>query len=170
MAIYIALLRGINVGGNTIFPMAELKAICESAGFKNVRTYIQSGNVLFESELTEAQQVKVLEDAIQTSKQRYIPVMIRSSTAMEEVLMRNPFPEAVPAQVGVLFLTNPVPADLFKGVPIPGKEEVMVAGREIYIHFPDGMGRSKLKFPKIKEEGTMRNMNTVSKLVQLVNK
>lgn len=167
MAIYIALLRGINVGGNTTFPMAELKAICEETGFKNVRTYIQSGNVLYESDLPEEQQVKVLEEAIKASKQKHIPVMIRSTEEMEAMLTRNPFPDALPKQVGVLFLTNPVPNDLFKDVIIEGREEVVVSGREIYIHYPDGMGRSKLKFPPMPEQGTMRNMNTVTKLVQL---
>ncbi|MDX1941062.1 MAG: DUF1697 domain-containing protein [Saprospiraceae bacterium] len=167
MAIFIALLRGINVGGNTIFPMAELKAICEAAGFKNVRTYIQSGNVLFETELSEVEQVNILEDAIKTSKQKHIPVIIRSAAEMEAVLTRNPFPDALPAQVGVLFLVNKAPNDLFKDVIMEGREEVVVSGREIYIHFPDGMGRSKLKFPKAAQEGTMRNINTIVKLVKL---
>lgn len=167
MTTYIALLRGINVGGNTTFPMTELKAICEAAGFKKVRTYIQSGNVLFESELTEEVIIKTLEEAIQVNKQKHIPIIIRSAREMEEVLLRNPFPDALPAQVGVLFLVNKVPNHLFKDVIIEGREEVMVSGREIFIHYPDGMGRSKLKFPAMPEAGTMRNINTVTKLVKL---
>lgn len=169
MAIYIALLRGINVGGNTSFPMAELKAICEDAGFTKVRTYIQSGNVIFESDLAEEVIIKTLEEAIQVNRQKHIPVMIRSAAAIEAVLSRNPFPDALPAQVAVLFLVNKVPNDLFKNVIIPGREEIIISGREIYIHYPDGMGRSKLKFPKMPEPGTMRNMNTVAKLVTLAS-
>ena len=76
----------------------------------------------------------------------------------------------MPAQVGVLFLTSAVSQDLFKDVSIPGGEEVVVDGREIYIHYPDGMGRSKLKFPPMPEQGTMRNINTINKLVQLASK
>jgi uncharacterized protein (DUF1697 family) len=167
MVTFIALLRGINVGGNTTFPMAELKAICEAAGLQNVRTYIQSGNVLFESALTEAQLVQVLEEAIKVKQQKHIPVMIRSLPEMEAVLVDNPFPDAEPAKVGVLFLSKPVSKDLFKNVMIPGPEKVVVSGREIYIHYPDGMGRSKLKFPKMPEQGTMRNINTVTKLVKI---
>lgn len=135
MTTYIALLRGINVGGNTIFPMAELKQICEEAGCKNVRTYIQSGNVLLESDLAEAELLQTLETAIEKARQRRIPVVIRSAEEMERVLADNPFPDAQPSQVGVLFLVNRAPKDLFKEVTIEGREEVLVAGREIYIHY-----------------------------------
>ncbi len=167
MTTSIALLRGINVGRNNSFPMAELKAICENTGFKNVRTYIQSGNVLFETELSEAEQVNTLEAAIKTSRQKHIPLIIRSAAEMDAVLRHNPFPGALPARVGVIFLAIPAQADLFKDVIMDGGEEVIISGREIYIHFPDGMGRSKLKFPKAALEGTMRNINTVAALVKL---
>lgn len=170
MTTFIALLRGINVGGNTMFPMAALKAICVEVGCKNVRTYIQSGNVVLESDLTEAQLIKALEEAIEAKQQKHIPVVIRSIKEMEAVLADNPFPNAVPAQVGVLFLTKAAPKEVFKDVPIPGREEIVVAGREIYIHYPDGMGRSKLKLPKMPEQGTTRNINTVGKLVALAEK
>lgn len=167
MTTYIALLRGINVGKNNSFPMSELKAICTEAGCKHVRTYIQSGNVLLESELAEAMLVQTLEQPIQAYKQKRIPVMIRSAAEMASVLSRNPFPNALPAQVGVLFFSDPVPKDACNEIKIEGPEEIIVSGREVYIHYPDGMGRSKLKLSKTLEQGTMRNINTVSKLVHL---
>lgn len=167
MTTYIALLRGINVGGSTSFPMAELRKICEDAGFKHVRTYIQSGNVLFESEHSEEQLVDMLEQGIQKSKQKHIPIIMRSAEEMASVLSGNPFPDALPKQLGVLFLSNPAPIDLFKDMTYEGPEEAVVSGREVYVHYPDGMGRSKFKFPKMAEQGTMRNINTVNKLVHL---
>jgi len=167
MATHIAFLRGINVGGNTILPMSELKSICHDLGFENVRTFIQSGNVVFGSKLSEEVLTKELEGALHNSKQKRIPVIIRSANELESVITRNPFPNANPAQVGVLFLSTRVPNDLLKDITIPSPEEVVVSGREIYIHYPNGMGRSKLKLPAMTQQGTVRNINTVVKLVRL---
>jgi uncharacterized protein (DUF1697 family) len=164
---YIAFLRGINVGGNTILPMVKLTSICNGIGFKNARTYIQSGNVIFESELSEEILVKKFEQALHASEQKHIPVIIRTKKELESVISCNPFPNAKPAQVGVMFFANTVRNDLLNGVTIPGPEEVKIHGREIYIHYPDGMGRSKLKLPKMDQEGTVRNINTVTKLAGL---
>ena len=166
MTRYIAFLRAINVGG-IILPMAELRSLCEEAGLSKVRTYIQSGNVLFESDKSEASLVRILEDSLENKKARPIPVIIRTGKELEAVLSGNPFPHAVPAKVGVLFFGEALPDDILKDLDIPGREEVVVSGRELIIHYPDGMGRSKLKFPKAASNGTMRNMNTVAKLAQL---
>jgi uncharacterized protein (DUF1697 family) len=164
---YIAFLRGINVGGSTILPMARLKLICNDIGFKNVRTYIQSGNVIFESKLSEESLVKKFEQAIWACEQKHIPVIIRAEKELESVISRNPFPNAKPVQVGVIFFVNTVSKNLLEGVTISGPEEVKISGREIYIHFPNGMGRSKLKIPPMQQQGTVRNINTITKLVEL---
>lgn len=166
MTRYIALLRGINVGG-VILPMAELRTICETAGLKNVRTYIQSGNVLFDSSEEEDALVSLLEARLEAHKTRQIRVVIRTGRELEATLSGNPFPHAPGARVGVLFLPETPPADLLEDLVIPGREEVVASGRELLIHYPDGMGRSKLKLPKAVAAGTMRNMNTVAKLEQL---
>lgn len=168
MTRYIALLRGINVGG-VVLPMTELRTICESAGLKNVRTYIQSGNVLFNSAKAEHDLVSLLEARLEAHKARQIPVMIRTAEELEATLTANPFSHAPPARVGVLFLAVAPPQDSLKDVVIPGREELVTGTRELFIHYPDGMGRSKLKLPKAFGAGTMRNMNTVAKLVQLSN-
>lgn len=166
MTRYIALLRGINVGG-VILPMAELRAICQTAGLRNVRTYIQSGNVLFDSPEEEGHLVTLLEARLQAHKARQIRVVIRTGKELEAILSGNPFPHAPGARVGVLFLPEAPPADLLKDLDIQGREEVIARGRELLIHYPDGMGRSKLKLPKAVAGGTMRNMNTVAKLEEL---
>lgn len=167
MKTYIAFLRGINVGKNTLLPMSELKLICNGIGFKNVRTYIQSGNVIFESELSEEMLVKKLEQALHTRKQKHIPVIIRTAKELESVISCNPFPNAKPARVGVMFFASPVSNDVLKAITIPRPEEVEISEREIYIHFPNGMGRSKLKLSPMQQQGTVRNINTVTKLAKL---
>ena len=79
----------------------------------------------------------------------------------------NPFPEAVPSQVGVLLVTEPVAENVLAEFVIPGREEVVPGRREVYVHYPDGMGRSKLKWPLSLRGGTMRNINTLAKLAGL---
>ena len=170
MQIFVALLRGINVGGNNILPMAELKSICEEAGFKNVKTYIQSGNVLFENKLSEEKAVKKLEDTLKTRLKNSISVIIRTIDELEEIISDNPFPDAVPSKVGVTFFGNKVPKDLLEGFSNKGPEEIVLSEREIFVYYPDGMGQSKLKLPKMAQQGTVRNINTVRKLAELAKK
>ena len=167
MKTYVAFLRGINVGGNTVLPMARLKLMCDDMGLRNVHTYIQSGNVIFESELSEEKLVKRFESSLQAREKKHIPVIIRTGLELGSVIARNPFPDAKPAQVGVMFFAKPVPRGLMGGVAVAGPEEVKISGREIYIHFPNGMGHSKLKLPPMEQQGTVRNINTISKLAAL---
>lgn len=166
MKTYFALLRGINVGGHGKLSMSDLRLICENIGLSNVRTYIQSGNVIFESDLTEEILIEKLEQAMFEKMQKPVPVIIRTLAEMNAIINSNPFPDAIPAQVGVMFFANKVQKDLLENVIIPGREEVVVSGREIYIHYPDGMGRSKLKLP-IQNKGTVRNINTVTKITSI---
>ncbi|MFA5035195.1 MAG: DUF1697 domain-containing protein [Candidatus Margulisiibacteriota bacterium] len=170
MKTYIAFLRGINVGGNNLLPMSRLKLICNGIGLLNVRTYIQSGNVIFESPLSAATLLKKLEQALALNVKKEIAVVIRTEKELKSIIACNPFPAANPAQVGVMFLAKPVPADFMSGVSTPGREIVKTAGREVYIHYPDGMGRSRLKLPKAAATGTVRNLNTIAKLVELSRK
>ncbi len=170
MQILVALLRGINVGGNNILPMTELKSLCEDAGFKNVRTYIQSGNVIFESKIAEEKVVVKLQNALKSKLQNTVSVMIRTIEELETIISNNPFPSANPSQVGVLFLEHTVDESIVREFSKKETEEIITGKREIYIHYPNGMGRSKLKFPKSAKNGTVRNINTVKKLAELANK
>lgn len=166
MATFIALLRAVNVGGTGKLSMKDLSTLCTGRlGLQNVRTYIQSGNVVFESGLAEDAIRTRLEKALTEQLGKPAHVVVRTAAEMRSVLKANPFPKAEPARVGVYFLTERVDKRLVEDVVAPGGEQVRAGKREIYIHFPDGMGRSKLKLPG--GMGTMRNVNTVAKLVDM---
>ncbi|PZM17137.1 DUF1697 domain-containing protein [Rhizobium tubonense] len=166
MPVYVALLRAVNVGGTGALPMAELKQLCEELGFAGVKTYIQSGNVLFRSDGAEARVRKLLEDALAKRMGKPPGVLLRSAVELQAVADGSPFPHAKPNYLLVTFLAEPPPEDALDKLSAPDGEEVSIAGREIYIHFPNGSGRSKLKLPALKA-GTARNLNTVRKLAEM---
>lgn len=166
MTVYAALLRAVNVGGTGALPMTELKAICEALGFSAVKTYIQSGNVLFRSDDAEQAVADRLDEALGRRFGKRPGVMVRTTEELEAIVKNAPFPEAKPNFLLVNFLTEPVPADALDKMVAPDGEEAVVAGREIYVHYPNGSGRSKLKFPALKT-ATSRNLNTVRKLAEL---
>jgi uncharacterized protein (DUF1697 family) len=167
MKIFVALLRGINVGGTGLLPMKELVSLCASIGFRSVRTYIQSGNVLLRSELGEDAVRARLEEALAAKMGKRTDVMVRTLAELQAVVQENPFPDREPAKVTVAFLVSPPPRDLAERVIAPGGELVKSGRREVYVYYPDGMGRSKLKLPLDGAAATVRNMNTVAKLVEL---
>jgi len=167
MTVYVALLRAINVGGSGKLAMKTLAALCGDLGFAAVRTYIQSGNVVFESRKGEAAVRTALEAALNKALRHPADVVVRTAAEMAAILAANPFPQAQPAKVGVAFLNRRLTKLLLDEVVIPGKEEVVLGAREAYIHFPDGMGRSKLKLPKGWGPATVRNINTVGKLAAM---
>jgi uncharacterized protein (DUF1697 family) len=168
MTTYVALLRAINVGGTGSLPMKALAALCGDCGLENARTYIQSGNVVFDSALSESAVVSKLGKALAGHMGKPIDVMVRTGKQVRAILDANPFPDAEPAKIAVIFLTKPLPKGLLDGLVIPGREKIEPTHREIYIHYPDGMGRSKLKLPRTLV-GTARNINTVAKLAELAN-
>jgi uncharacterized protein (DUF1697 family) len=167
MRTYVAFLRGINVGGNTMISMKELAAICTNMGLLDVRTYLNSGNVIFKSPLPDPELQTILETELSVKRGKEIGVIVRSHGDLERVVKDNPFTEAVPSQIGVLLVTEPVAKNILAEFVIPGREEVVPGKREVYVHYPDGMGRSKLKWPLSLRGGTMRNINTLSKLASL---
>jgi uncharacterized protein (DUF1697 family) len=166
MTVYIALLRAVNVGGTGKLPMAELKAMCEAAGFKRVRTYIASGNVLFGSDATEARVKSLLEARLKSYAGKPVGVVVRAASELETVLKANPFPRAAPNRTVAIFLDDAPPADALKHATGRANEEMRLGAREIYVHYGDGMASSKLKIPAAKA-GTARNLNTIDALVKL---
>jgi uncharacterized protein (DUF1697 family) len=166
MAVYVALLRAVNVGGTSSLPMAELKAICEGLGFSDVKTYIQSGNVLFRSDEAEKAVEEKLDDALGKTLGKQPGVMVRSRKELDGIIAHAPFPEAKPNFLLVYFLPEAAPKDALDKMVAPDGEEAKLAGHEIYVHYPIGSGRSKLKLPALKA-GTSRNLNTVRKLADL---
>lgn len=167
---YIALLRAVNVGGTGMLPMKDLSSLCLELGFLKVRTYIQSGNVVFESPLTAPKVREKLEAALAKKIGKPVDVIVRKAEEMRSVLEANPFPDASPAKVAVLFLSEPLRKDWPGSLSGPDGEEVRPGKREIYIHYPNGQGRSKLKLPALEGPGTVRNINTVRKLVEMTSR
>ena len=168
MASFVALLRAINVGGTGILSMSDLRDLCETAGFRQVRTYIQSGNVVFTSSLSEAKVKAKLERALAAKLGKPVGVLLRSGAELDAVQNQNPFSAAPPNRVIVLFLDESPPKTALAKLLIPGREEVVLRGREVFIHYPDGQGRSKLKLPFAKD-GTGRNLNTIAKLALMAH-
>ncbi|MBP2446790.1 DUF1697 domain-containing protein [Rhizobium leguminosarum] len=166
MAVYIALLRAVNVGGTGSLPMAELKAICEGLGFTNVKTYIQSGNVLFRSDESETIVEEKLDAALGRKMGKRPGVMVRTRKQLDTIAAYAPFPDAKPNFLLVYFLPEKVPGDALDKMVAPDGEEAKLGTREIYVHYPNGSGRSKLKLPALKP-GTSRNLNTVRKLADM---
>jgi uncharacterized protein (DUF1697 family) len=166
MPCFIALLRAVNVGGTGKLPMAELKVICEAAGFAKVQTYIASGNVVFEDDADEAGVKTALEAGLERFTGRKIGVMVRSAAEMAAVLADNPFREAPPNRVMAIFLGSAPPADALYAATGVEDEQMRLGRREIYVWYPSGIGRSKLRIPAA-EQGTARNMNTVARLAAL---
>jgi uncharacterized protein (DUF1697 family) len=166
MAVYVALLRAVNVGGTGSLPMTELKAICEELGFADAKTYIQSGNVLFRSDEAEKVVEEKLDAALGRTMGKRPGVMVRSRKELDAIVANVPFPQAKPNFLLVYFLPEATASDALEKMVAPDGEEAKLAGREIYVHYPNGSGRSKLKLPVLKP-GTSRNLNTVRKLAEM---
>jgi uncharacterized protein (DUF1697 family) len=165
MQTYIAFLRAVNVGGTGKLPMAELRAMAEAIGFADVRTYIASGNVVFQSALSEAKVKAALEESLADYAGKPVGVLVRTGRELAAVLRANPFADAAPDRTDAIFLDAPPPADTLANVSGLGTETIALGKREIYVHYKDGMGRSKLRIAAARV-GTARNMNTVATLVE----
>lgn len=166
MTTFIALLRAVNVGGTGKLSMADLRSLCEDANFGDVRTYIASGNVIFESTRSEAAVKKTLEQRLLAHAGKPIGVVVRTADEMAEVLRRNPFPDAAARHTVAIFLDAPPPPTTLESIAGRVDEEVRLGQREIYVCYGGNMGRTKLKIPAAKN-GTARNMNTVATLASM---
>jgi uncharacterized protein (DUF1697 family) len=186
MATHVALLRGINVGGKNKVPMADLRALVGELGHTDVSTYIQSGNVVFTApEGTDCGQAAgAMSKAILTKTGVKSPVVVITSGELAEILAANPFPgQANPKLVHAVVLSEPPGADLtgkleaaVAQVAAKGShDEVTAVGRTLYLHTPDGYGKSDLaatvlrivSSPKAGTTGTARNWATMTKLLAL---
>lgn len=169
MTRYVALIRAVNVGGTGRLPMAKLKSICADAGFARVETYIASGNVVFESRAASPRVKAELEARLLAYAGRPVGVLLRTAPEMAAILKANPFPDAEPNLTYAIFLDRRPPPDALDHAVGQSDEEMRLGDREIFVHYPNGMGRSKLRIPAAKL-GTARNMNTVAKLAAIASK
>jgi uncharacterized protein (DUF1697 family) len=166
MGAFVALLRAVNVGGTGKLPMSDLKAICEELGFTSARTYIASGNVVFASRKSEAAIKSALEKRLAAYAGKAVGVLVRSAAEMAQVSVQNPFPKAAPNRTMAIFLDEAPPKDTLSAVRGRKDEEIKLGKREIYVHYGEGMAKSKLVIPAAKT-GTARNMNTVATLAKM---
>jgi uncharacterized protein (DUF1697 family) len=162
----VALLRAVNGGGSGKLPMSELKAMCEAVGLEDVRTYIASGNVLFNSRLGEKSISKTLEQRLTDYAGKPVGVSVRTAEEMAGVLAENPFSEEPGNRVVLIFLDSVPAAAALKQVTGKKDERPALGRREIYVHYGDGMADSRLRIPAAKA-GTARNMNTVAQLANM---
>lgn len=175
MSIYVALLRGVNVGGN-LLKMERVREVCAELGFGNVRTYVQSGNVVFEAQGTAGRWAEALERKLAGEARLPITVIARTAAELERVAAKNPFLREKGIDTRRLHVTflqgKPGKAGLARlGALATGVDRFQCAGREIYLHCPEGYGRSKLTNNTIEKllslRGTTRNWNTVRKLREM---
>jgi uncharacterized protein (DUF1697 family) len=146
--------------------MADLKRIAGECGLESPRTFIASGNLLFTSPASESEVKKRLEKALTEQMGKPVEVMVRTSAEMDAIVTANPFADEPPNRVVAMFFDKP-PADEAIGDAKNLTTERLAPGkREIYAHYPDGQGRSKLKLGT-NAAATARNMNTVTKLAEL---
>lgn len=173
MNIFIALLRGINVGGNNILPMRELVALLEGLGLSQVKTYIQSGNVVFQSEHTNPQELSERISAAIGQRYGFAPhVLLLDLPTFQAAITANPFPEAEgePKTLNLFFLDQaPQNPNLTALENLKTESErYRLINKLFYLHTPDGFGRSKLAERVEKALGvaaTARNWRTVSTLM-----
>jgi uncharacterized protein (DUF1697 family) len=170
MTVFVLLLRAVNVGGTGKLPMTELKGLCEKAGFRKVRTYIASGNVAAERDGSGTQAKAALEAELKAYAGKPggepISVIVRTGAEMSAVVANNPFADRSANRTVAIFLDDAPAADALSGATGQADEELRLSAREIYVHYPDGIGRSKLRIPAARD-GTARNMNTVVKLAAM---
>lgn len=166
MSVFIALLRAVNVGGTGKLPMADLVRIAEALGLRDPKTYIASGNLIFDWQGSEEVVTAELERELAAYAGKEVGVMIRTSAEMAAILEANPFADDPPERTAVVFLAAAPPDDALARVTGQTNEQIRPGRREFYVFYPDGMGRSRLKIPAAKG-GTARNINTVRKLVEL---
>jgi len=178
MDVRIGLLRAVNVGGRSV-AMAELRELLAELGLKNPRTLLQSGNVVFESGKAPKALETLLEKAVLKQFGLESDHFVRTAPEWDEVIAANPFPREAkddPSHLVVMPLKSaPKPAQLEAlREAIKGRERVELVGRQAYLVYPDGIGRSKLTISVIESRlgtrGTGRNWNTVQKLAALARR
>lgn len=180
MPVLIALLRAVNVGSHNKVKMDALRELCTSLKFKDVQTYVQSGNIVFATREEDLLRVSArMEKAIEGAFGCRPNVIVRTPSEFRDVVARNPFAARdgmESSKLLVMFLAaDPVAEARQKILQMkPDPEEIQLCGRELFIYFPEGMGRSKLQIGVIeralKTPGTTRNWNTVNNLLKMAEK
>jgi uncharacterized protein (DUF1697 family) len=177
MSVVISMLRGVNVGGHNKIKMDSLRALCESLKLREPQTHVQSGNIVFKADERDlARLAKRIQDAIEKKFGFRPAVILRTTSELRDTIARNPFAKRrgiEPGKLLVTFLADEPAADACGPVREmkTDPEELHLLGREIFIYFPNGAGKSKLPWSSLdkmlKTSGTARNWNTVTKLLEI---
>ncbi|MBA8906499.1 DUF1697 domain-containing protein [Aminobacter ciceronei] len=178
MSVFVALFSGINVGGNRLVRMAELRTFFEELGFAEVATYIQSGNVVFGAEASEAGPLtERIEAAFEKRWGFRSRIMVRDLGWLEALVASNPYPEVAddPTRLHASALEREPTAEEIARLAerCTGPESFAVKGDVLYLHAPDGLGKSTFAevLPRtLKVPGTMRNWRTVLTLLDMARK
>lgn len=177
MPTYISLLRGINVGGRNSVPMEKLRALCEGVGCEQVKTFIQSGNVVFKAAKCDPGTLSAkIEKKIVAEFGFPVAVVTRTAAELGKVIEANPFRKecrAEPAKVHVAFLSERPAAEAAKALmtKTSDDEQARCSGREVYLYYRNGMGTAKMTGAVIERvvgvKATARNWNTVTRLHEM---
>jgi uncharacterized protein (DUF1697 family) len=177
MAAIISMLRAVNVGGHNKIKMEALRALYESLNLREAQSYVQSGNVVFKTnERDLVRLTKKIESAIEWAFGFRPDVVLRTSSDLRDVVAKNPFAkrrDIEPGKLQVHFLAGDPGAEARANVLKlkTDPEELCIYGRELYIYFLNGMGKSRLSWAAVnkalKTPGTCRNWNTVTKLLEM---
>ena len=180
MATYIAMLRGINVSGHKTIKMQDLRTICNKLGYRNVQTYVQSGNIVFETRKgTPANLSKQISKAIQDAYGLDVPVFIRTLMEMQRIISANPFLKEKNidhSKLHVTFLSETPQTDSLRklGKVPAGPDRFHTVHNEIYLHCPNGYGRTKLSNTMIEKTlsvaATTRNWRTCNTLLEMASR
>ncbi len=177
MQTYITILRGINVSGQKLINMEVLKTHMKDLGFKNIKTYIQSGNLIFEHEKVGLSKLaKQIEDQIMQQYGFQVPVIVRTPENLEHILTNNPFLITRKEDINKLHVTflsaEPKQEHLVKiKLPENTTDEFVISGDHVFVFCPNGYGNSKINNSffenKLKVTATTRNWKTVMKLAEM---
>lgn len=173
MTAFVALLRGINVGGHNKVPMKELRHLCQQLGFENPRTVGASGNLVFETQGKDGAEVRQkLEQMVSSSFSVNTPIFVLTAEEFREILGADPIePQGKDGdKLMVMFLPKAATTEARKAFyeAHQGPELVEFGGKAVYLYYPEGAGRSKLDLSKTVEPGTTRNRNTLGKILDLL--
>lgn len=179
METYIAFLRGINVGGQKKMPMIEVREMMTRTGFKNVRTYIQSGNIIFKSELNSTKELQgLIHRAIEETFGFDVPVLVKTANEIRGVLLKNPYNnenDLAHNRVYFVLLQDTPDAELvktFKSMNFPN-EKFRVSDTCVYLCCENGYGKAKLSNNmierKLEVKATARNYRTMNKLLEIAS-
>jgi uncharacterized protein (DUF1697 family) len=175
METYVALLRGVNVGQNTL-KMQRLRHLCSELGFKNVTTYVQSGNVIFEAGGPPSSWSSSIDQKLAGETRSSVTVLLRTPGELKKIIARNPFLKEKgidQSRLHVTFLASAAGKDALKKLSAvnAGADQFRISDKEVYLYCPNGYGRTKLSNNALEKalsvKATTRNWNTVNKLYEI---